>query len=202
MIRRLAVTAAAALSAAALAVPASAAPLCMQITDETGDGALLALAPANRDTLDIVSADVATGKKNVVGALRLKSVASDPTLVGGVVYQVKWVADGTPYVFEYRVYATGEKEGTLNVGASPNLVVTPVDVVIDASTSTVTWTAPRKTVPALKKTGTKFTSLRATTAIGQSWKVASGSSKGSTGADLAETGKSYTDLTPTCLKGT
>lgn len=202
MIRRLAVSAAVALSAAALAVPASAGPLCMQIVDDAGDGATLGLAPASRDSLDILSADIATGKKNVVGALRLKSVASDPALVGGVVYHVKWAADGTEHVLEYRVYATGEKEATLTVGTGLDAVVTAIDAVVDAGTATVTWTAPRKAVPALKKSGAKLTTLRANSAIGQSWKVGSGSSKGSSGADSATSPKSYTDLTPTCLKGT
>lgn len=201
MIRRLAVSAVVALSAAALAVPASAAPVCMQVVDDAGDGFTLGLGPANRDSLDILSADIATGKKNVVAALRLKSVASDPLLAGGVVYFVRWAANGTEHVFEYRTYATGEKEATLTVGTGSDAVVTAVDAIVDGSTSTVTWTAPRKSVPALKKAGTKFTNLRVNSAMGQSWRAAA-SSRGSTGADMATSPKSYTDLTPTCLRGT
>lgn len=202
MIRRLAVSAAVALSAAALAVPASAAPVCMQIVDDPGDGAPASLAPASRDSLDVLSADIATGKKNLVAAMRLKSVAPDSLLVGGAVYLVRFTADGTPYELSYRTFATGETEALLSSGGSATAPGTPVQAVVDASTSTITWYVPRKAVAALKKSGIKLTALSARTAVGTNAYLNGKPSRGYTSADLAETPKSYTDLTPTCLKGT
>jgi hypothetical protein len=203
MIRRLAVPVAVALSAA-LAVPASAKSVCLQIVDASGDGGPVggAVAPLNRDSLDILSGDVATGKKNLVGALRLKSVAPDSLLVGGAVFAVKFVADGAEHAMTYRTYATGEKEATFSIGIGSTAPTTVVDAVVDTSTATITWYVPRKLVPALKKPNAKLSSLTATSAVGNNVRAPSGNFQGSSGADLASAGgKTYTDMTPTCLKG-
>ncbi len=197
MIRRLAVPAAVALSVAALAFPASAAPLCLQIVDAAGDGAPASFAPASRNRLDVLSADIATGRKNLVAAMRLKSLAPDPLLAGGSVYLVRFTAEGTRYELAYRTFATGETEALLTAGSA---AATAVKAVVDAGTSTITWYVPRKAVTALKKPGTTFTALEARTGIGANWYLTG--TRVYTSADLAETPRTYTDLTPTCLKGT
>ena len=206
MNRRLAILAPVALAAAGLAVPANAAAaakaVCLQIVDASGDGMTLG-APHSLDSLDILSGDIATGKKNLVGALRLKSVTPDPTLRGGLTYTLSFSTGGVAHQFVYRVYGTGEREAELGIGGTGlGATVHAVDVVVDQSTGTVTWVAPRKLVPALKKPGAKFSGLGAATHVSNNLKTPGGTTKSSFGADSAQSGKSYTDMTPTCLKGT
>jgi hypothetical protein len=201
MNRRLAVLAAA-FAATALAVPADAAKVvCLQIQDETGDGTN-GVVP-NQDSLDILSGDIATGKKNLVGVLRMKSVNPDQILVGGVTYQLKFASGGTPYVLSYRTYGMGEPDADIAIGDSINGGSTfAVDFAVDPNTGTITWTVPRKSIPALKKPGAKFSGLAATSAISNNMKGPTGTSRGSTSADSAETAKTYVDGTTTCVKGT
>ena len=202
MNRRLAVLATASLAAAGAAVPAHAAKaVCLQIQDVAGDGTLL-VAPQNQAALDILSGDVATGGRNLVAALRLGSVTPDPALVGGVTYTLSFTAGGTKHSLAYRRYAGGEQEAELTVGEGIDALTTSAGYLVDVNTNTVTWIVPRKQVAALKKPGAKFTGLLAATGFANNVKAPTGSMKGSVGADTATTGRSYTDGTPTCLKGT
>lgn len=197
---RLAALASAALAAAVLAAPANAAAVCLQIVDSAGDGTNGAL--PNQDSLDILSGDIATGRKNLVGALRMKKVTPDALLVGGLTYQLKFSSGGTPHVLTYRHYGTGQKEGTLTVGSGTGAVTTTVDFLVDEGTATVTWVTARKNVPALKKPGAKFSGLAATSNIANNIQGPTGTMQGSSSADQAVSGKTYTDMTTTCLKGT
>jgi hypothetical protein len=198
---RLAFLAPVALATAVLAAPASAGSLCLQIQDASGDGMALGL-PASQNSLDIVSGDIATGRKNLVAVLRLKSTAHDPALVGGVTYTVDFTAGGAAYQLVYRVYGTGETEAELVSGAASSNSGQTVDAVVDQSTSSITWVMPRKLVPALKKPGSKLTGLGASTAVSDNMNLPTGSMRGSFSADQASTAKSYTDMTPTCVRGT
>jgi hypothetical protein len=186
------------------------AKVCFQLTDEQGDAYVGSANnnPAGQPAtpaLDIVSGDIATGARNLVAVLRLKTLDSDPTLVGGATYELKWTAGGIAQSVVYRLFAGGETEFVYNPGTG---TATEDDFAVagfaDKATSTITWTIPRSKVAALKKPGTKFAGLSATAGIGRNVMLAGGVNpvRGSTGSDTAETGKTYTDLAPTCLKGT
>jgi len=197
---RLAFLAPVALATAVLAAPASAGGVCLQITDGTGDGMTLGV-PASQDSLDIVSGDIATGRKNLVAVLRLKSTSPDPVLAGGVTYTFSFTAGGTTYQLVYRKYGTGETESEIVTGTGTSSGQS-VDAVGDHTTSIITWVVPRTLVAALKKPGAKLTGIGAGTAVSDNFKLPTGTMKGSFGADDAKSAKSYTDMTATCLKGT
>jgi hypothetical protein len=173
---------------------------CRQILDDTGDATVVAT--PSRDSLDIVSADIATGTKNLVAALRIKSLAADPTLVLGATYSWSWNAGGVQQGLYYRTYATGEKLATFDTNGSAAGGEVSVKFVADPSTSTITWTVPRKLVTALKKRGAKLTGLTVATGQGENVMLPTGTFQGSFVTDSAETAKPYVDLTATCLKGT
>ena len=197
---RFAVAAAVLGVAGVLAVPAVAASktVCLQVVDDTGDGNVGA---SSHDALDIVSADVATGKKNLVAAVRLKSLAADPVLAGGETYTFAFSIGGVAHLLSYKVYSTGETKATISIGEGIDAVTTLVSAVADPGTATILWTVPRKSVPALKKPGGKLTGLVAHTGFGLNAQLQTGTSEFSSGSDDASTGRSYVDNTPTCLKG-
>lgn len=202
MTRRLAVLAVAALAAAGAAVPANAArTVCLQIQDVAGDGTFLVV-PQNQEALDILSGDIATGPRNLVAAVRLGSVTPDPALVGGTTYTLSFTAGGTGHVLTYRQFATGERQADITIGTGIDSTTSAVGFLVDASTNTVTWIVARKQVPALKKQGTKINGLSVSSSFSNNVSTPSGDFKGAIGADSAETGRSYTDMTPTCLRGT
>ena len=193
---RLAALASAALAAAVLAAPAGAAGVCLQIIDATGDGMSQRQLPDNQPGLDIVSADVATGRKNLVAAVRLKGAASDATTRPA--YYFDFTAGGVSYVLGYVVDAAGATRATIASGG----VTTEVDAVYDPSSYTVTWTVARKQVAALKKPGGKLTGLGARSSRAFALAVPGGRYEFTTPNDEALTGRSYVDGTTTCLKGT
>ncbi len=197
---RVAVAAAALGVAGVLAVPAVAASktVCLQVVDDTGDGNVGA---SSHDALDIVSADIATGKKNLVAAVRLKSLAADPVLTGGTTYTFAFAIGGVPHTLTYRTYATGEENASITIGTGIDAVSGAADAVVDQGTATLTWTVARKSIPALKKPGAKITGLVAKTGFGLNVTLPTGTSQFSSQADDASTGRSYVDNTPTCLKG-
>lgn len=197
---RLAALATAALAAAVLASPANAAGVCLQLVDDAGDGTNGAL--PNQNALDILSGDIATGRKNLVAALRMKSVKADPALVGGMTYKLAFASSGTPYVLTYRQFGTGEREATLTVGSGTDVTTTSVDFLVDEGTATITWIVARKNIPALKKPGAKFSQLAANSYAATNLIVASAQSRNASSADDASSGKTYVDGTTTCLKGT
>jgi hypothetical protein len=76
--------------------------LCNMLTDVGGDGTWTA---AKSDALDIVGADLATGPKELVAVLRMKTTAndSDPYReVFGFTWQMSTVAGGIRYLFTVR----------------------------------------------------------------------------------------------------
>ncbi|HEX8004081.1 MAG TPA: hypothetical protein VF519_15440 [Mycobacteriales bacterium] len=197
MNRRLAVAAAAAVAASLTAVPAHAAKvLCLQLTDPEGDGSILGTVPQSQDALDIVSGDIATGRKNVVAVLRMKSLNAD-TPLGGRQYQFAFTAGGVTYTLTHTVNLDGTTRGSLGDGTG----TTPVDAVVDASSGSVTWTVPRKAVAALKTSGAKISGLTGKASYSVAMQVPGGTYDSATPSDLAESGKTYVDGTPTCLRG-
>lgn len=178
---------------------ASAAPrLCRLMVDPAGDGTAFAGTPS-RDSLDIVSGDIATGSRNLVAALRLKSFAADPSLAAGATYTVEFAVGKVEHELVLRVYATGEREAFLVVDGIRQV---PVTAVVDPTTSTITWTAKRALVPVLVRRGVKM-SLAATSAASTNVQVDGWGTRWSpVAADSARVeGRTYVDGTPTCLRG-
>lgn len=177
--------------------------VCLQVTDAAGDGTSAGAVP-HRDALDILSADIATGKRNLVAVLRLASVAPDPTLTTGASYRFTWRAGGVDQAMTLTQFSDGSRVadfdpntafGASNDNRAPQLVV-------DQATNTITWTVPRKANPALAKKGIKFSALSA--AADPSFNIAAPGFTGTMSflqGDAASSGKTYTDLTPSCVKG-
>lgn len=180
-------------------------PVCQQITDPSGDarlgGSLNAAGQPAYDSLDLLSGDIATGSKNIVGALRVKSTAREPLLVAGSLHELRWKIGEVTYSLYYRVFQSGEAEATFRSSAMPIGKEEPVTAEVDTATGTITWRAARGLVPELKKPGTKLTDLSGYSASGNNLKSPGGTTRGSTGVDTMVTTKSYTDRAPTCLKG-
>lgn len=197
------------LAAVALGVPAHAAPApvaCKLLTDGTGDAALTPATP-NIGSLDILSADIASGPKNMVGVLRLASLASDPQTSGGSTYVLSWSANGTPQKLTLTIYVDGTMESAFTKDGAPGTSSTESAVVaLDKSTSTITWTVARKSNPLLKAATkakpVKFTGLTASAQPATNVRVQGSTFSGSYSGDKAENGKTYVDSTRTCVKGT
>lgn len=200
-----------ALAAAFSAVPmtsaipmtaAAAAPrkACNMLTDVSGDAyydALKSQQVSAGNTIDIRSADVATGKKTLVAVLRLTSTArgqTDPSALA-----VQWTLEFTVGKDRFEVnrrYAyPGEAvpptawlsvNGALASGATPTVTV---------SGNSITWTVQRSQVPALRRANFTVANLVAATTAG-TWV---------TGRDAApEFGAKgsavYRDRQPSCVK--
>jgi hypothetical protein len=192
----------AAVLVAAAAAPTSAASkaLCFQVKDVSGDahpGGDLGPDAAQTDSLDVLSADIATGPKNLVATLRLKTLTPEPYLVGGATYMFHFTLAGKAQTLWFKrttsgAQAAGYEASTGGVGA-------PVSFAKDTGAGTITWTIPRKKVAGLSK-GATFTGLKVQSYLGTNF--VDGNGRGGTGFDGAVGAKPYSDGTQTCLKGT
>lgn len=203
--RHLAVPLAVALAASGLTAAGAAPkkpPVCMQVVDAAGDG--MAWGATKSDSVDIVSGDIATGKRNLVAALRLTSVQREPLQTTGVSYIWTWTVGGVKQSVAYHVYATGGTSGRFDADASTNSLSEEINVpvVADVATNTITWTVARKHIAPLKKAGAKFSGFSVRTVSGVNNQVSGEGRSQLATSDTAASGKTYTDLTPTCLKGT
>lgn len=176
------------LSLTTAASAAVAKPLCLLITDETGDGHSQSMGFLSSDALDIVSGDVATGKKTVVGVLRLKTTnvsSTDTAGYFGFVWNLNFEVGGTKYSFERRRTGTsGAYIDEFQVGTSTSAVKPTVK----QDGTSITWTVPRSAVSNLKKPKQVLKSIRGGT------KVFGGN------ADTADGVKTYPDLAKSCVK--
>lgn len=178
-------------------------PICNQITDDANDAVVggsgnVAGQPSSA-TLDILSADLATGKKNVVGALRLRSLEKDTWTTGGSSYTLFWVSDGVKRSFTYRTYVDSAPDAVFDADANAGTLsdLIPVVVAVTPATATITFTMGRKLEPSLKKAGMSFTEMGASASMG----INRQGGYTSTGFDTASSPRKYTDGIPTCLKG-
>jgi hypothetical protein len=195
--------------AALVATGVTAAPakpvVCLQVVDAPNDARAFDAAPSS--SLDIVSADLATGKKALVATVRLAALPPDTFQTTGTQYTWTWTVGGMQQSLLYVAYATGGTVGRFDTDSRPNQgnfrdEVT-VPVLVDASTKSITWTVPRAQVAALKKPGAKFGGFSLKSWSGLYYRTDSGEGRaGVPGGDVATSGKTYVDGTPTCLKGT
>ena len=128
---------------------AGAAPrvLCQQVLDPTGDAQPLGtLNPSGQPqygSLDIVSVDVATGPRNVVGVLRLKTLAPDDVLPTGATYEVRFTAGSTIYHLSYRTFFGGGTEFTMSTSDSDAGGFEAIKGSVDVGTASITFVLPR-----------------------------------------------------------
>lgn len=177
-------------------------PLCLQVVDPSGDGS--ALAGQKSDSVDIVSGDIATGKRNLVAAMRLTSVEPDQYQATGASYIWSWTVGGVTQSVAYHVYADGTTTGRFDADTAGGSLTDEVNVsaVADRATNTITWTVPRKLVAALKGKGAKFSAFTLTVKLGVNHRVSGEGRSQLVESDRAQSGKSYVDGATTCLKGT
>jgi hypothetical protein len=174
------------------AVPASAAKPkpCKQITDDEGDGAVNPLG-LKSPALDVLSADVSSGKTQVTAILRLKSgaVESDPYLKGGAQWNFNVTAGGIKYSF-YAKWPTAINPapalyGGLTAGNNP---ATPAATFTRVGNDFL-WTVPRAAMPILKKSKQYIFVTSAST----------GADSLSADSAFAAVNTKYLDKTVTCL---
>lgn len=181
------------------AVPATAAkakpkpkPLpCKQISDDAGDGRVNPVGLTS-DTLDVLSADLSSGPKEVTAILRMKSTAveNDHNLAGGASWGFNVTVGGVSYAFYARwptvvSVAPRKLEGGLTVGSSE---ASP-PATFRREGNNYVWTVPRAAFPALKKPKTYFTITSAN----------SGANSFSADSAFAKPNTRYLDRTLTCL---
>lgn len=177
------------------AVPATAAPKakplpCKQISDDEGDGQVAGL---SSPALDVLSADISSGAKEVTATVRLKSgaVESDHALAGGAIWNFNVTAGGIKYSFFARWPSAVSVQprvlyGGLSAGSNPSVPAATFRRV----GNDLVWTVSRAAVPALKKPKQLIYVTSAT----------SGANSLSGDSALAAPNTKYLDKTPTCLR--
>lgn len=177
---------------------------CLLMKDLPGD-AKLAGQGSNYAADDILSGDLASGKKTLVGVLRLASSDGKTGFPSGSTYRLRWTQtlNGTTTygAFFYYVYATGGASGAYGTSPNPEFepssASTPLTVTRD-KTGAITWVITRKNASLLA--GTTFSHVTATSNIAFNYQAAGGSGTSSTSAidSAAGTGK-YVDRQPSCV---
>ncbi len=179
-------------------VPASAAPpkvtkACLLITDVEGDGTINPLG-LKSPALDILSADVSSGRNEVTAIMRLQSgtVENDYYLLGGAQWNLNLTVGGIKYSFYARwtsVFTNGTNQelgGGLTAGSNPS---TP-PATFRREGNNFVWTVSRAAMPALKKPKTYL------------YPTGANSGADSLSADSAAPAKpniKYLDKSPSCL---
>lgn len=182
-------------------------PVCNLIDDPKDDTFLVRAQDGagtygpQEDSLDIVTADVATDAKTLTGVIRVKSLAAAAaTSPGGASYDINFTTPSSPSPLYVRAVVPSTGEPTAEAGSRESLVVTSVSaalgagtVVVDEAKNEVRFSFPLdhfKAVGGLKP-GAKLTFGDITT----------GRAAGSRAvfADAATSTKTYTVGAPSCV---
>jgi hypothetical protein len=164
---------------------------CKQISDAEGDGVVQPTGLSS-PTLDILSADISSGKKEVTGTLRLKGAAVETDNVArlGEAWNLNFTVSGVKYVFFARytgnvTAGTPALTGGLTVGGSRS----DPEATFRRVGNDLVWSVVRKAVDGLKKPKTYIEVTSAN------------SGAGSLSADtaLAKPNTRYLDRSPSCL---
>lgn len=139
---------------------------CPLLTDPAGDVGPGSLAPVPVEgpvahSLDIVSADVASGPTSVVAVLRVRSLTFDPFAHGLSHWAFGWAVDGTGYGV---IAGRGLDASGLSFRSDfhgPGGFHTPVPVAVDEAAGTFTWTLPRSLFAELATPGATFDGFHA-----------------------------------------
>jgi hypothetical protein len=191
-------------------------PVCLMLTDQRGDAKIQGQGN-NYAVDDIVSADIATGKKTIVGVLRLASGDSASGIPTGATYVLRWTqtqkgSDGKTSTmraaFFFYVYATGGTSGGFGTSTDPSFDASdqssetgsvPFPQASMDSNGVITWVMKRKDASVV--TGAKFTQLSATSSIADNFQIATGALRGSSQTlDDATGHASYADMQQSCVR--
>jgi hypothetical protein len=186
------------LTGLALAIATTASPVspaataavryCNILSDVKGDGDGGFYFFIESPALDIISADIATGKNELVAVLRLASLTTESDnwqYTGGFGWNMGATLSGVDYTFGYtRPGFDGEPYHGVKVGnTSPNYTFA-------IEGTSLVWRIKRSELASLnKKPNQSFTEFRATT---DAW--------GSTADTATAPGKKYPDKAPSCVK--
>lgn len=185
---------AAMITAGALAAPSATAALpraCNTLSDVKGDGHSANFLVGDRiasKALDILSADIATGRNELVAVLRLDSTATDTdtwaTAIGFSWTFTVTLGGADYYFWMKRPFNHGKQDTEVKVGGA---VIEGYTFAVEGNS--LVWRVPRSKLPGLnKKKGQYFERFRATSNVNGT-------------ADTAVDGKKrYTDLQPSCVK--
>ncbi|MDQ1710873.1 MAG: hypothetical protein QOE45_323 [Frankiaceae bacterium] len=164
---------------------------CKQISDDPGDGRINPLGLSS-PALDILSADVSSGRNEVTATLRLKSAAveNDNYLRGGAIWNFNVTVSGTNYSFYARWPSVVTVDppalyGGLTAGSNQS---SPVATFRRVGNDFV-WTVSRAAINGLKK---PKTSILVTGASSNADSLSADSAP-------AKPDTKYLDKTPTCL---
>lgn len=186
------------LGLAATAAPATHAgavrKACKLITDDEGDGHADGVPGFESDTIDVLSADVSSGRTQVTGIMRLKSlhVDGDPVAATGERFALIFTVGGTKYTFWARydgVMGTSANKwgGGLSVGVGGDQSKPTAQFRLDGSS--IVWTVDRSALEPLKRGRQDFVLNAANTSV---------FSFGADGA-TAKPNTKYRDRAPSCL---
>lgn len=172
------------------AAPRPPAKLCNLVVDDTGDYKGGTYSGQASNAVDILSADIATGKTELVAVMRVPTTdTSNDTWrkLGSYEWLVGANLNGVDYKLKYKVnsqFANDTGVATAEVGnTTPPVTVTvkPTEII---------WKIKRTDLPSLTKRPNQiFTAIRATTSV---W-------GGSADTATAEQGTKYPDKAPSCV---
>jgi len=172
-----------------LAAPAAHASTCPLLLDAAND-AVLFTPSLNANDLDVRSADIASGTTNVVAVLRLTTLTPSNAAQVGARWAVAWQVNGVKYAF----LLDRDPRGTYTPRIA-NGGTAPVQVVVDFTNATITWTAPRTAFGQLATAGQTFDTITASGSVMTPAGV-------TTTADAAFTTQTYVDQTAGCIPAT
>lgn len=184
-----------AIALAATTTPAIAAKkpakICNLVTDAKGDGEWDNASMVKSDALDVISADIATGKTEFVAVLRVAAADLKSALVTdsyanlGYTWRMSGVANGNIYQFEARKAAGNSQELRHSVAVAGAGVSGYTFTVVGNS---LIWKFKRSATTALARPKLVWTDFNASTAVL------------STSADSAEVSKrKYPDRALSCV---
>lgn len=131
---------------AVAAAPKPLAPYCVGLTDATGDAVFLGPVTPGQ-SLDVLSADSALGRTEVVVVLRVPTTdTSNDALrrAGGYEWVVRLTADGVSHTYSYRVNA--ETAGNTRTARAVLGEMTP-PVTVQVTPTHIIWRVKRSDVP-------------------------------------------------------
>jgi hypothetical protein len=185
-------------------------PSCRMLTDPAGDAKLVA-AGSNYATDDVVSADIATGKKTLTAVLRMSSGDTSTGFPTGSTYELQWVQTRggsgaktmpTRAAWYFYLYATGGYSASYGASSNPDVLPAPSMPVTQAfmdRNGVITWVMPRK--DASVSPGMTFAQLSVTTSGGINYQVPRGGGHSNMAPlDTATGHGSYIDARPSCVR--
>jgi hypothetical protein len=205
-----ALTTAGAASAVTKPKPKPLKPVCNLVTDVAGDGSFQAPLPSD-DSMDILSADVASDTKNFTAVIRVKNVSAQSLGAAGHVLRMNFALAGNddmPYL-AYAASPFGDvfDYGVIKKGTGSNSIVSSGSATgsVDKVKNEVRITVPLASMKALGKVapGAKISSLQAVSEqmIGDPDNIpVLGAAYGTEQADTADGTKAYVAGYPSCVK--